>query len=678
MATTTEMRLVELVSLKQDITNVIEYLGKKGIFQFQTKKKVEDSGKNRKNVKAEKNLSSNAKFSEETPEEKNKRILEKLKEICRSFGIQEIDKYTLDCEKASEENYVEAEKIISLSEGLKERLETSAAEEKRISDSYNEALSFSNLQVSYSELEHLSFLSIRIGKILKENLPGLKEALGDNAVIIPLGEDSSKIMAVSSKKGRFALDTELKNFGFVSMNIPEDFKGIPQDVLESLKTEKQSIHEAYEKLCEERNNFIETHKKQICELLGAFSVSVQIDEVMTTLEQTSMVYRITGWIPASECRDFMKELDNLTEGRLAIREYLPLEVPSVLSGEEQVPVKLKQRKFISAFERMIFSYGSPLYGSIDPTPFVAIFFTILFGIMFGDCGQGLVFLIMGILMACKLIKVGTWNKFAPIFIAIGVSSSLMGLATGEFFGTEEILEPFALFVTGLFGTPHYPILKVMPSSDPNSIKVIFGIFGVTIALGFVIISVGLVVNMLNQCIRKKWGSALFGKRGLAGLAFYWYAVVFAIRLAAFHHVPVLFDWIVIGITLFFAAFGEPFERLLDGERPVIEEGIGGTVIGGFVELIEVVSNYLSGTISFVRVGAFALAHAVLGFIIEMMSKKCGPVGGLFVLIVGNSIVVVLEGMIVAIQVIRLQYYEFFSKFFNETGREFKPFKFCYK
>lgn len=188
MATTTEMRLVELVSLKQDITNVIEYLGKKGIFQFQTKKKVEDSGKNRKNVKTEKNLSSNAKFSEETPEEKNKRILEKLKEICRSFGIQEIDKDTLDCEKASEENYVEAEKIISLSEGLKERLETSAAEEKRISDSYNEALSFSNLQVSYSELEHLSFLSIRIGKILKENLPGLKEALGDNAVIIPLGE----------------------------------------------------------------------------------------------------------------------------------------------------------------------------------------------------------------------------------------------------------------------------------------------------------------------------------------------------------------------------------------------------------------------------------------------------------------------------------------------------------
>ena len=159
--------------------------------------------------------------------------------------------------------------------------------------------------------------------------------------------------------------------------------------------------------------------------------------------------------------------------------------------------------------------------------------------------------------------------------------------------------------------------------------------------------------------------------------FYWYILVFALRIAVFHHGPALYDWIVIGITLFFAAFGEPFERIFDGHRPVLENGFGAFVIGGAVELIEVVSSYLSGSLSFVRVGAFALAHAVLGFIIEMMSEKCGPIGGLAVLIAGNAIVVVLEGMIVAIQVIRLQYYEFFSKFFNETGTEFKPLQFHY-
>jgi len=326
---------------------------------------------------------------------------------------------------------------------------------------------------------------------------------------------------------------------------------------------------------------------------------------------------------------------------------------------------------------MIFSYGSPLYGNIDPTPFVAVFFTLLFGIMFGDFGQGLVFFVLGLLMHFKVVKVGGWSKFSPIFMAIGCSSCVMGLITGEFFANETILEPFALKITGLFGNPHSPIVKMMPSSDAGSVKVIFGIFGVTVGIGFIINSVGLIINVINCFIQKKVGKALFGKTGIAGIAFFWYVVFFALRLAFFDGKPIVADWVVIGVTLFFAAFGEPFERLVDKEYPVFENGLGSAIIGGVVELIEVVSTYLSSSISFVRVGAFALAHAVLGFIIHLMTAKAGPIGGIFVMIFGNAVVIVLEGMIVAIQVMRLQYYEFFSKFFNETGTEFKPFQFHY-
>lgn len=659
MARTTQMSLIEIMAMSQDVSNVIEYLGKKGCFQFQSKKHDAVAEKKEEAVNID------------------REIFDNLQKARLFLNISDLENDVLDCPRAGDDERNEATKIIGAVSDLFERFETQNTEVSRIESAYNEAMAFSNLKVSYSELEHLSFLSIRIGKIPAENINALKESLGSEAVIISLGNDTSRIMAVSSKKGRFSLDTELKRFGFVNMEIPHDFKGIPEDALTSLRLKRDDAQRTLAVLEEEKRNFAETHEASLKRLLASFSVAYQVFDIKNSLESTALVYRLVGWIPSDEVSVFMSELDQMTEGRIAIREYLPMEVPSVISGKEQVPVKLKHGKFVSSFERLIFSYGSPFYGTIDPTPFVAVFFTVLFGIMFGDCGQGLVFLLVGILMAAKKIKVGGWNKFAPIFMAIGCSSAVMGLITGEFFTNETLLKPFALWVTGLFGTPRAPILKVMPSASPNSIKIVFGIFGVTIAIGFIINTVGLIINIINKILQKKWGSALFGKIGLAGALFFWYVVAFAIRIAAFKHSPTLCDWIVIGGTLFFAAFGEPFERLLDGKRPILENGTGAMVIGGIVELIEVVSTYLSNSISFVRVGAFALAHAVLGFIISMMAEKCGMIGGIFVLIAGNAIVIVLEGMIVAIQVIRLQYYEFFSKFFSETGSEFRPLQFRY-
>ena len=333
---------------------------------------------------------------------------------------------------------------------------------------------------------------------------------------------------------------------------------------------------------------------------------------------------------------------------------------------------------MKSFERTVLSYGAPLYGTVDPTPFVALFFTLLFGIMFGDAGQGLVFVLVGILMVCKKIKLLGWEKFGVVFICVGISSALMGLLTGEFFANEEILAPFSRWVTGHFGTPRDQILPMMPGGDSESITRMFIFFGFTIGVGFIINSVGIIINIVNQFVLGKPGKAIFGKTGISGAVFFWYVIVFALRVALFKQSPMIFDWVIIGLSLLLTSFGEPIARLIDGERPALENGFGSALISGVVEIIEVISSYLSNTVSFVRVGAFALAHAVLGFLIEKMVSMAPGVGGILIAIVGNAIVVVLEGMIVAIQVVRLQYYEFFSKFFHETGRDFKPFCFKYR
>jgi V/A-type H+-transporting ATPase subunit I len=304
--------------------------------------------------------------------------------------------------------------------------------------------------------------------------------------------------------------------------------------------------------------------------------------------------------------------------------------------------------------------------------------------MFGDAGQGLVFLFLGILLTKgslnKITLFRNWAKFGPIFIAIGCSSMVMGLLNGEFFGNETLLVPFGEYFTGLFGEPRERILGLFPKGE-GAVKKLAYFFLFTISVGFMVNSVGLVVNIINHLSIKNYAKAFFGKTGLTGALFFWYVVFMAVRIAFFHIPLHAVDGVVIGITLLGVFFAEPLERLVVGHRPVFPDGVLSGIIGGIVEVLEVATSYFSNSLSFLRVGAFALAHAVLGFIIFEMTQKTGGIGtpgGLLVTIFGNAIVIVLEGMIVAIQAIRLQYYEFFSKFFTETGREFVPFKFVYK
>jgi len=655
MAKTTAMRLLELMVLKEDISRVIEYLGKNGNFEFQSG----DSD------------------HQNPMQNKSQELFEKLQTFRAYLNIEEPEGYDSSSHLPEQADIDAAIRISAAIEDLRTRELAVSEAKKRVDDAYKEALAFSNLKVPYAELEHLSFLSLRIGKIAPDALDDLVFNVGQRAVIMPLGEDKTRILAASSKKGRFALDSELRKHGFVALEIPKDFKGIPDDVLAGMKVQAEEEQTKLNLLVQERRSYAETHKHEIIRLLRCFSIGSQVQTVQSKLEATQLVYRITGWIPAPFSASIMKDLDNLTEGRIALRQYEPSEVPSVKSGREKVPVKLTHGKLVGNFERLIFSYGAPLYGTVDPTPFVAFFFTLLFGIMFGDAGQGLVFILIGILMHKRIIKKFPVSpQFAPMFIAIGCSSTVMGILTGEFFANGKILIPVSRFLTGLFGEPHDHILHLMPSG--NAIGKLFIFFLFTIGVGFIINSIGLIINITNHFLLGNRSKALFGKTGLSGALFFWYVVFMAVRIGAFGSSPRIYDWIAIGITLFGVFFAHPLGALIDGHRPIFPNGIGSAFIEGVVEILEVVSSYLSNSVSFLRVGAFALAHAVLGFIIFTMTELIGGAGGLFVQILGNVVVIVLEGMIVAIQVIRLQYYEFFSKFFTETGREFSPFRFKYK
>lgn len=203
MARTTQMRLVELMALKQDITRVIEFLGKKGVFQF------EDTGASSSDDSKKPN--------------KDKEVFASLQQARVYLNIKDRDSDILDCPLPVREDYTNAQIILDAVESLKKRDVEMTESLKRVKEAYREALAFSNLKAAYADLEHLSFLTLRIGKIDPEVIDELKFAVGDRAAIVQLGNDKSTILAAASKKGRFALDSELKRFRFCGYGNSERF-----------------------------------------------------------------------------------------------------------------------------------------------------------------------------------------------------------------------------------------------------------------------------------------------------------------------------------------------------------------------------------------------------------------------------------------------------------------------
>jgi V/A-type H+-transporting ATPase subunit I len=415
------------------------------------------------------------------------------------------------------------------------------------------------------------------------------------------------------------------------------------------------------------------------------------EQIKARLVATQNTYHLSGWVPQDAVHSLVEDLENLTQGRIAVRSYSPSELERVKDGREKVPVSLKHNAFVKGFQGLVFSYGAPLYGTIDPTPLVAIFFTVLFGIMFGDLGQGLVLFLLGVLTGKRgPAFIAGFRKFSVPLKAVGVSSMIMGFLNGEFFTNEGILiGPTRALVSFLTGRPSQinRILTIMPLAESGgSVVKLFYFFGFTIGVGILLNSAGLIVNMVNQFLLKRYEKALFAKTGIAGIALFWYAVFIAVRFALSAIRPgysFVFHWFdVVGLILPVLGIflGPAIWRLITGERPVFAEGPMVFFMEGFVEILETVSTYVSNTVSFLRVGAFALSHAVLAYIVfrfseEVATAPAGTAFSILIMVFGNLVIILLEGMIVAIQVVRLQYYEFFSKFFTETGVEFTPFRF---
>ena len=658
-----KMKHITMTVLKSDANVVLEYLGRREAMHFTGKE----------------------------PGKESDAVIAVREKIDRLHTGADFLRITLPAEPVPDTVLLnEAEQALCLRlcgsvEALKKQETAAYQEKKQIEETLDEALAFAQLNAPFAELDRLSYLTLRLGRLDPAAQPRLKENLGDRAIVIPLGKDGTRILAASSRKARFALDSELKKFSFDPVAIPEGYKGIPPELLESLKKKLAAAEKSLEEINQAKEQAAGASAADFKRYAAALLMEFAVERLKSHLASTESIYFLSGWVAQDTLAGIAADLSALTNSRVAIHAYNPDELASVRDGTQKVPVSLKHGAFVKGFQGMVFSYGAPLYGTIDPTPLVAVFFTLLFGIMFGDTGQGFVLLLAGLLFSkYGPSKLARFSKYSTPLISVGIASMIMGLFTGAVFTNEQLLvAPTRAISEALTGQPVDRVIAIMPLAEQGgSVRKLFIFFAFTVAMGILLISLGLAINIINSFIMKKYERALFSKSGLAGILLFWYALFAGLR-CAFGGSFQWFDAVALAFPCFCIFFGPLIWRCVSRQKPLLEHGLTVFLMEGFVEILETVSSYVANTVSFLRVGAFALSHAVLSYIVFRFTEQiihwnsglAGSASALLLLLFGNLVIILLEGLIVAIQVVRLQYYEFFSKFFTETGMEFSPFRF---
>lgn len=511
-------------------------------------------------------------------------------------------------------------------------------------------------QVKIQGLKELKYMKYTIGtlspvsyKKLKANYENIQDIVlhAGSTTAAKNMEREELVMVFSPKSKLSSSENLLKSLNFTPLDLPE-FEDDKEDTFQTrllkMKEFRDGNLEKKEKLSQEKEKFAEKYSGRIRSLYYSFKVTELSRQIEGYIAQSDHFFFIAGFIPVSKIKSMEEAIAKAAPD--SIVTFDEMEKDSAIG---KVPTKLKNNKLFAPFETLVNMYSVPSYHEHDPTPFFAITYMLFFGMMFGDVGQGLILFIAGILLSKKI------PGLAGIASRIGISSILFGFLYGSIFGTENIL----------------PSLLIRPMEDVNSILI------ASIGIGVVVILMAYMLGFSNLIKRKEKAELLFDKNGIAGLLFYLAFLGFILNMflgkKSFPEISPFINIITIGIMLLsaFILFMKPAlsEKILAAEETT-EKANG--VERGF-ELFETIMSFFTNTLSFIRLGAFAINHVGLFMAFHSLGQMTGSViGNAIMIVLGNIVIIVLEGLIVSIQSIRLEYYELFSRYYKGEGISYDP------
>ena len=512
---------------------------------------------------------------------------------------------------------------------------------------------FVGMNVEIEKVIRMNYMTARFGRIPNDSISKL-EAYKDNEFVdfAVCTKDRTHSWGVyfAPKEEVEEIDKIFNGLFFEPIDLVSENE-TPTQKTEDYKKEIPLLKKQLDDAQAELDKYIDDNFDVISRYLSKLEELYLYAGIRTKALQHNNSFIIVGWVPTANEKQLKSRLNKIRSVELDFSNAKD-------EVDKKPPVKLKNCFLAKPFEFYTDMYGVPEYNEVDPTFFIAITYTVIFGIMFADLGQGFCLTIAGILM-WKLKKMA----IGKILLPCGISAMIFGTVFGSVFGFEHVLDP----MFRLFGFEEKPI-EVMASENINTI--ILGAIGI----GVFLLLIAMFINVYTLLRRKDVGRALFGTSGVSGIIFYG-ALVFGLAAEIFLgiHVmtlPYILGLIVLPFLLIF--FAEPLADLVNGEEHWQPESWGGYIVENLFESIEVLLGYVTNTMSFLRVGAFVLVHAGMMLVVFVLAETVGGAGYWVVVVIGNALVMVLEALLVAIQVLRLEYYEMFSRFYSGEGKPFEP------
>jgi V/A-type H+-transporting ATPase subunit I len=514
---------------------------------------------------------------------------------------------------------------------------------------------FTDLDIPFEGIRNRRYLYSILGtmppekidrfKMSMENIPftllELKRT-GDQAIVLLLG----------TRKHKDYLRRTARSAYLNSIDLPDEYQGTPAEIINVLETRIADLQGKLLVANENVDTMRSSQEKKLQAIYWHVHFSKKMAETMTKYGRLRHGYLIIGWVPNAEVKLLEDQLHEVSSEIL-----IDINPPKEEKSTSNPPIFLDHKGFFAGFQKLVTTYGLPGYSEIDPTLLLAITFPLLFGAMFGDLGQGFLLVLVGLLlMTDKIKKIHRLAKLGSVILMCGLSAMVFGLLYGSVFGIDDLI----------------PALWQRPMTNITNIIMI------TIGGGATLLSVANILSIINFGRKKQWAHMLFNGKGLAGLILYWSILVLVLSIIV-KTFPISTS-IITAITIvsaFLVFTSRLIERLVSKEKPLFENGAFTFFIQSFFELFETLLSFFSNSLSFVRVGAFAVAHAGLSSVFFILAEMVSPGKGFgywLVIIIGNLFILGFEGMIVSIQTLRLQYYEFFSKFFSGSGKRYTPFQ----